>query len=125
MIRQVRESDFEKLRAIHEKYYRDEFCFAEFERNFLLMFVSVDNDDIISAGGVRTIAEAVIITDKSKSARIRRKALYEILQVSTFTAAKSGYGSLHAFIQDNGWQKHLLEAGFRQTKGNALVIDVE
>ena len=123
MIREIRKNDLYQLKEIHQKFYENEFNFPDFFENFLCVFTVVDdNDNIISTGGVRTIIEAVAITDKDKSVRARRVALYELLAASQYVINRSGYNELHAFIQDPIWREHLIKAGFVPTKGNALVI---
>lgn len=116
-------ADLEDLQIIHDEFYRDEFAFPDFGNKFLSTFVVIDdNDDIIVGGGVRSLAEAIIMTDMSKSTRDRRKALYHVFQASLFTANQSGYNQLHAFVQNARWARCLKKIGFRNTVGQPLVI---
>ena len=127
MIRLLKESDYEQVRKIHEKYYKHEFSLEEFSKNYLSMFAVVDNeysDEIIVAGGIRTIVEVVLVTNKDFSARDRRSALYSTLQASSYMAKNYGYSQLHCFVQDEKWEKQLKKVGFHPTKGTALVIGV-
>ena len=78
-LRELRISDLDSLKQIHREYFADEFDFPDFFSQFMASFVVVDDDrQIISAGGIRTIAESVIITNKDKNVRSRVEALNEI-----------------------------------------------
>jgi hypothetical protein len=124
IIRNYQDSDLEQLKIIHERYYKEEFSISEFYQNFLNLFSVVEDDKIISVGGVRLIAESVIVTDKGYSARQRREALLMMLQSQTFITGRNNYHQLHAFIQDKNWEKQLLEYGFKPCKGDAVYIGV-
>lgn len=123
-IRALTPYDVWKIKKIHEKHFAEEFDFPNFFENFLNAYIVESNDSIVAAGGVRPIAEAILITDKDKSVRERREALYQILAASLFTCGRLGYSQLHAFTQDKKWTEHLLNIGFHHTKGEALVIEV-
>lgn len=124
-IRVINLNDINQLREIHQKHYKDEFEFPDFFDNFLSSFVVTDGDDkIITGGGVRTIAESVIITDKDYQIPKRRKALHEMLAASAFTASSREYKQLHAFIQDNKWLRHLKRVGFKETVGKSIVLNL-
>lgn len=115
-----------RVRDIHEKYFKDEFSFPDFFNKFLLAFVVEDDDkNIISVGGVRTILESVIITDKSFTPQMRMAAFEDMLGASAFAGRKHGYDQLHAFIQDEKWSKRLQKSfNFRPTKGQSLILDI-
>lgn len=125
MIRSLWPSDLEQLKIIHEKYYKHEFEFPDFYKNFLCAFTVVENDEIIVSGGIRTILESVIITDQSRSPRMRRSALYEILQASSFIASKYEYDQIHAtVIDDDKWKHQLGKVGFKPVNGSMLVLNL-
>jgi len=124
-IRLFNKADLHELKEIHEKFYSKEFLFSDFCKNFFECFVMEDADGIISCGGLRPIAEAVAITNKDRSVRDRRTALIKLMQVNEWTAREHGFHEIHAFIQDEKWQKQLEKYGFRKTKGNSLVIEVD
>lgn len=124
-IRQINPSDVNKIRKIYNEYFNEEFEFPDFLSGYLSSFVvTSDEDKIIIAGGVRTIAESVIITDKSCPITPRREALQEILTVSAFTASFHEYKQLHAFIQDENWLRHLKRVGFKETVGKSIVLNL-
>jgi len=120
------ETDFEALKRIHEKFYKDEFSLNEFMRNFLSLFTaSNDKNEIISVAGVRPILEVVAVTDKDKTLRERQIALGdEILGAASLVAKVNGYMDLHAFVQEDNWIRVMKNRGFRDCKGRALVFTV-
>ena len=124
IIRNFQDSDLEQLKIIHERYYKEEFSLNEFMGNFLGLFSAVEDNKIIAIGGVRTIAESIMVTDKSFSTRQRREALLQMLQAQTFVTNRNNYPQLHAFVQDENWKSQLINYGFKPCKGNALFIGV-
>lgn len=124
-IRGLELDDIEEIRAIHKRYFSSEFDFPDFLNNYLCAFVVLnDNNRIISAGGVRAIAESVIVTDLSLAIKERRAALYQVLDASCFITKNASFDQLHAFIQDKNWLRHLQKIGFSPTKGQALVLSI-
>lgn len=122
MIRALQPNDIDELKKIHASYYSCEFEFPDFLNNFLCCFVVTDNrGNIISGGGVRLIAESVIVTDKSYSIDDRRKALYQVLDASEFLVKKADFCHLHAVTDNAKWMRHLSKAGF-QLRGNILAL---
>lgn len=124
ILRALQPDDYERVKQIHEKFYRDEFSFPDFLTNFLLGFIIEENNEIVVIGGVKTLAEVILITNKDVSVRVRRKSLLEALKVSMLTSKMDNYNQIHAFVQDPIWQKHLEKAGFRPTKGKGFYLDI-
>lgn len=126
IIRELHSSDLNQLRAIHARFFSDEFELPDFFNKFLCSFVVVNEEEnvIITAGGVRTIAESVIITNKHISPETRREALYRMLEASAHITNSFGYEQLHAFIQNDKWKKHLEKVGFNKCKGEAVYLNV-
>ena len=122
MIRALTIEDIEKLKEIHQKYYSD-FEFPDFSKFLCSFAVTDESNRIITGGGVKPIAESILLTDKQFSARDRRIALLQILQASMFVIGKAGYDQLHAFIKDEKWSVQLKKYGFRNCKGEALYIN--
>ena len=124
-IRELKSTDVNVIREIHDKYFKTEFELPDFFDKFLCAFVVTDsNDIIISSGGVRLIPESILITNKDFSVRTRREALYRILDASVYVTKNHGYSQLHAFIQDDIWKQQLKKIGFNSCKGDAIYIDV-
>lgn len=125
MIRAVLESDLEKIKEIHRKYYADEFNIPDFNKHFINSFVITDSENnIISAGGIRPILEVVAVTDKDKMVRERVSALNDLLTISAFIAEHDGFDELHCFVQDENWLRQLKKKGFVETKGKSLVFRI-
>jgi len=118
-------SDIIELQRIHEKFYKEEFELPDFFKGFLSSFVVTDDEDSpIIIGGVRSIAESVILTNKDMSASDRREALYGALKISIFSSSRFGFNQLHAFIQDEKWLNHLKKVGFKETVGKSIVLNL-
>lgn len=124
-IRALNPLDINELKEIHELYFKDEFSFPSFLQGYHCAFVVEDEHGIIAAAGVRPIAEVVLITNKEPSPIKKFKALTKILQASEFIGKRFGYDSIHAFVQEEGWQKHLMtRANFKPTKGQSLFLEI-
>lgn len=124
-IRALEPRDIKELRGIHEKFYKEEFEFPDFFKKFLCAFVVLDNERIVSGGGVRLIPEVVLVTDQEVTARKRITALNEVLLASKFIAGKAGFDQIHAFIQDDNWLNILKKSQFQTCRGQAVYTNVE
>ena len=124
-VREYRPSDFLELQRIHREFYRNEFELPDFFKNYLCAVTIEDDKGIVTVGGVRNIAEVVAVTNKERSLRARYKALWELYHASSYFAEVSGHSQIHAFIQEEQWLKHLLDVGFRHTKGTGLVMEIQ
>lgn len=126
ILRAMMQRDLEQVKAIHEKYYGAEFPLPDFVTNYLCAFVVVgEGDSIISAGGVRTLLESVLITDKSFSPETRKEALLDILAANIHFAKQGNFDGIHAFVQDEKWAKRLRRTGFKDTIGKALYLGIK
>lgn len=126
-IRAIKIEDFNQIKTIWEKFFIDQFSFPDFISNFLCAFVIEDSerDEIIIAGGVRTIAESIMMTNKDYlPIKVRREALLDMLTAMTYMAKIAGYDELHAFIQEDNWKRHLIKNGFVKTRGDSLVLSL-
>lgn len=124
LVRTLKESDLPKIQEIHKNFYAGEFDLEEMFSNSIGLFAITDeNDKIICVGGVRPIAEVVLITDKNRTVKERRSALLKVLDASEFVAKNSGFDQIHIFVKDEDWVRHLMktEVGFKPTVGKALV----
>lgn len=114
MIRAIQPEDIDRMKSIWEKFYQNDMPFPNFFDKYLCAFVVEDEGRIITGGGVRTIVESIILTDKSQYARSRVRALMEMLEASKFVASRNGYNNLNVFTQDVSWKNHLMKVGFKQ-----------
>jgi len=123
-IRSYDPSDLEELKRIHKLYFDHESDVPDF-MNCLCAFTVEDEKGIITFGAVRDIAEAITVTDKSRSARDRAKALYQILDASTFVSKTMGFDRMYAWSQNPKWAYRLQKtAGFRPHRGQSLILDL-
>lgn len=123
-IRSLESTDLKALEEIHGKFFNKEFELPDFSNKYICALVIEDKDGIIAIGGVRAIAECVMVTDKDRSARDRREALYKMLHALVYFTKGQEYDQIHAFIQDPTWSKQLQKIDFHPTKGQALVLDI-
>lgn len=119
-IRPMRVEDVDALQRIHEEFYQDEFDIDVFNQKFLSLFTIENDSGIITLGGIRSLAEVVIVTNKNLSARVRIDGLHEMLSMLAIVGRHNGYDSLHAFIQDKIWLEQLKTAGFQTVNGDAI-----
>lgn len=123
MIRAFNEGDIDIAKKVWEDFFTEEFQFPDFLKMLCAFVVTPEDSNYpICIGGVRTLAEVVLITDKNFSVRDRRQALYQVLSASQYVAERSGHDALHAFIQDHNWLYHLKRVGFSETKGKSLYL---
>lgn len=116
-------TDIETVRQIHEKHFRHEFTFPDF-LDFITAFVVEDEQGIITAGGIRDIAECVLVTDLSRDPRVRIQALYKMLDASTFVCRKTGYDQMYVWSQNPRYTRRLTRNGFRLPQGQSLILDL-
>lgn len=124
-VRGLFDRDIPELGRIHDKFFSGEYSFDELLTNALSSFVITDDKDKIIIGAqVRQIAEVVAVTDKDVEIGIRRQALLRLMNIAAYTCSANKYKQLHAFVQDEKWLRHLEKAGFKKSKGQALVLGV-
>ncbi len=117
--------DVEQLRTIHERYYKEEFEFPDFFNKFLCAYTVLDEKEkILAAGGVRNLAEVVLITNKDIPFQERIEALYRVFDSSAFVAGHFGHTQIHAFVQDQVWEQYLIKVGFKPCKGRPYYLDL-
>jgi len=126
MIRNIEERDLAELKKIHAKYFASEFSFDDFMHGAISSFVITDDSDntIITSGCIRPIAEMVAITNLEKSPRLRRAALFDMLQIASYVLRSTNMNQLHAFVQDSKWETQLIRAGFKRCVGKPVYIDL-
>ena len=125
MIRTIQDKDISQVVDIHKQFYEKTFPFPDLsDPKWLGKYVVTDDyDNVILFGGAKLIVEAIAVTDKRRSVRDRREALMKLLQAEIFCCGAYNFDQLHAFIQDPIWEGHLKKYGFRNCKGQAIVID--
>jgi len=123
--RELRPEDVVHLKELHEQFFEDQFSFPDFLNGFMCAFtITDDNDRIIIGGGVRAMAEAIIVTDIDAPRTTVGRALVEALNVSKYICKRFDQKHLHAFVQNYHYERHLRMRGFTSIKGAALVLDI-
>lgn len=118
-IRALKPSDLDYIRMIHERDYPD--LDFSLQRPLLSAFVIDDeNDEMIMAGGVEAIAEALLVTDKTKSRIKIGKALVEAQRFAMYTCGIHNIRELHAFTTDKQYASHLIQHGFHEREEQVL-----
>jgi hypothetical protein len=118
-IRILNHKDLTEVRRVHEKFYSHEFELPD--DHYLGSFIVEDKGELITAGGIRTLAEIIAVTNKGASTRKRIEAIEMLFQASSLVCCSNGYDQVHAFVQDENWMNILLKRGFHPTKGKALI----
>lgn len=110
-IRKITPNDMAKVREYHDKYY-SEFAFPQFTQMEVAFIIEDEQEEIVMAGGVEAVGEAVLITNKEKSRIKIGKALVEAQRLSMFACKQVGIRDLYAFVKDDEYAEHLIQHGF-------------
>lgn len=122
-IRSVKRSDLNQIAELHKLYYSD-LEFPDFD-NLLAGFVIEDeNEEMVMAGGVEAIAEALLISNKSMSNIKLGRALMEARRFALFTCASYRIRELYAFTENEEYKKHLIQHGFHERQEPVLRMKV-
>lgn len=129
-IRDIRWADKPEIDRIYRDFYSNNeypsFISEKENERFPCSFIVEDDDErIIVAGGVKTIAEAVFLTDKNFSPRVRLEALLQGLGSSIFIAQGMKYNQIHAFVNnDEKYVSVLKKFGFKEINAKLLVLEI-
>ena len=127
-IREIRLFDKESIDKIYNQFYSHNeypnfYDIGSYNRFQCAFVVTTDGGKIILAGGVKTIAEAVVVTDKNQPVRIRQEALLQALGSTIFIAQGAKYRQIHAFVNDDErYVNHLQKFGFKLMNDKLLVL---
>jgi hypothetical protein len=122
-IRALTPDDLKEVERIHSLYFSKESTLLDFMK-FVCAFVIEDEQGIILAGGIRDIPESVAVTDLSRSPRDRIKAIYQLIDASTFVCKNMGYDQIYAWSQTPKWTNRLKRMGLREPQGHSLIYDL-
>jgi hypothetical protein len=126
-IRFLADIDAGQISKIHRDYFSD-MEFPNFYNKYHCVYVVVTPENsIICVGGLRPVAEAVVLTNKNFSVRDRRDALLKIFEAVNYSAEKLSYDQIHAFSFDRDYTNHLImRMGFKCNEENkVLTLDVK
>lgn len=119
----MKRGDIEKVRNLHLKYFPD-LEFPDFFSKFYGAFIIEDNNEMIMAGGVQMVGEAVLVTDKDKDMTQIGRALIEAQKAVLYLGNRFGLEEIIAFVKDNDvYARHLVRHGF-YPRSSALAIKV-
>ena len=110
-IRAVTSNDIEEIRKLHEQFY-NQFEFPPFPNCLNAFVIEDEKDEIVIAGAIEKVAEAMLVTNKAKSRIKIGKALVEAQRCSMFTCATNGIRDLYAFVDNDDYARHLIQHGF-------------
>jgi len=116
-------TDLERLKEIHEQHFKHEFNFPDFYK-YVCAFVVEDDEGIITAGGIRTIAECVLVTDLSRKPLDRKQALLRMLDANSFVAGRTGFDQIYVWSRNVKYTNRLKRTGFRSSEGDSLILDL-
>ena len=109
----MKSGDIPILQKIYETHGKDEADDPKFPHGYIGGFVITDDDDkIVMGGGVKLIAESVIVTDKTCNPHLLGDALLHALGYSIHVCRYAKVDELHAFVKNEAFAKHLLKHGF-------------
>ncbi len=120
-VRSLEIPDIPKLYELHEAHF-PELVLPDFKKG-LCSFV-IEDSSPICFGTVQLFAEISIVTDQNKSRRIRREALFRVLDISSYVAKEHGHEKLYAFTNDDKYLKVLTKRGFSLTGKHSVVIGI-
>lgn len=123
IIRALTPDDLAEIERIHSIHFKNEFTLPDFMK-YICAFVVEDESGIITAGGIRDIAECVLVTNMSRDPLVRRAGLYQMLDATTFVCRKSEYDQMYVWSQQPKYTKRLLKNGFRLPQGQSLIFDL-
>jgi hypothetical protein len=124
MIRSFTPADVEKAKELHALHFAKEFDFPDFLKYVCAFVIEDEHNEIVTVGGIRSIAECVAVTDMSKDPRVRLTALYQLLHASTFVCQKSDYDQMYVWSQNPRYTRRLMRNGFRPPDGQSLILDL-
>lgn len=123
-VRGMKREDIEKVRELHNKHF-SKFEFPDFFDKFYGAFIIEDEkDEIVIAGGVQMLGEAVLVTDKDKNITKIYRALIEAQKAVLYLGNRFGLEEIVAFVKDDDtYARHLVKHGF-YPRSSALAIKV-
>jgi hypothetical protein len=123
MIRACTFEDLDEIKRLHSLYFANEFNLPEFMK-YVCAFVVEDEKGIITAGGIRDIAECVAVTNMDRTPKERIAALYQLLDASCFVCRRSDYDQMYVWSQNPRYSRRLMRNGFRLPQGQSLILDL-
>lgn len=127
IVRFMRGFDKVQVDSIYKRYFsNNEYPNFLDKGKFPCSFVvSHHEGEIIVAGGVKNIAEAVIVSDQSIPSSTRLDALLQSLGSIINIARDMNHKQVHVFVNDDeNYVKVLQKFGFKLLDAKVLVLDI-
>jgi len=127
IIREPHFSDKLEIDRIYKEFF-DSNEYPNFldKKVFPCSFVVTNEEDtkVLLAGGVKLIAEAVVVSDQSLSKRERFDALLQALGSAIFIAQGMKHKQIHVFVNnDEKYVRILQRFGFKLLDAKLLILD--
>jgi hypothetical protein len=126
IIREPKPEDKEEIDSIYNAFF-DHLEYPDFFNRdiFPCPFVVTDDEGkIILAGGVKQIAEVVVLSDQDLGKRTRFDALLQALGSTIFIAQGMKHHQIYVFVQGNEkYVKTLQKFDFKPLDAKVLVLD--
>jgi len=110
-IRALRLEDLREIERLHKAHY-SEFELPQFGQMLNAFVIEDDKEEIVMAGALEKVGEAVLVTNKEKSRIKIGKALVEAQQCIAFTAKVNRIRDVYAFVNNDDYADHLKQHGF-------------
>lgn len=127
IIREPHYSDKSEIDRIYKEFFDGNEYPDFFNKDmFPCPFVVTNEEDtkVLLAGGVKLIAEAVVVSDQSLSKRVRFDALLQALGSTIFITQGMKHHQVHVFVNnDEKYVKTLQRFGFKLIDAKLLVLD--
>ena len=125
IIRKAKPADKEWVSEMHNKFFNSNEPIDLFDGSFSCPFVIEEDGEIVLAGGVKTLAEVAIVTDRNKNIRTRVTALLQALGSSITIAREMNQQCIYAFVNDDDqYVKHLQKYNFKLIDAKLLVLNL-
>jgi hypothetical protein len=111
--RNVTPNDLNRIKELHELYY-SEFEPPDFNHIWRGFVIEDESNDIVMAGGVEIMGEALLVSNKEKSRIKLGKALVVAQGACAYTCNRLKIRSLHAFVNNPEYAEHLVKHGFQE-----------
>ena len=120
-------SDKPEIDRIYKEFfslneYPDFFDRTKFPCPFV---VTNDDDAVVVAGGVKNIAEVIVVSNQNFSPRVRLDALLQSLGSAVLIAKEMKHRQLHVFVNHDPKYVGILQRfGFKLLDAELLVLDL-
>src|SRR5215471_563155 len=118
-IRALMPQDLQSIKKLHEKYF-SQFELPPFPNCLNAFIIEDEHNEVVMAGAVEAVAEAMLVTNKAMSEIKIGKALVEAQQCVKFTCAINKIRDVYAFVDNDVYAKHLVQHGFKEQVNRTL-----